>query len=206
MNEAVKKILDKSKRDFLIAHGLYIKEYAPYNVRIVGYDVNDISKVNNEYFITTDKRLNISDIVDISVNGNHIQIQIQSIDYLITENLPAEYNYTETDHLFPYSERRYKIKNMEITDEEYALLKRELPPAVTPKPVEMPKDAGTPFLTILCNIIGALFLLPGLILGIIVGKDMAATGWIIFFCSVLVSLQFFVFAKIIQLLNVIAYE
>ena len=76
MNETVREILNKSKHDFLVAHGLYTKEYAPYKVRIVGYDAdNPNSSDLVEYVVYSKKKMAKNDIITITYKGVNKKIK-----------------------------------------------------------------------------------------------------------------------------------
>lgn len=117
MNKAVEKIIQENKRAFLIRNNLFEKEYATYTLSGIG-----VTDDNQEipFSFKTNKPYTRGDKLTLKrQDGSIVQTRIREYRYIYDDTDTAEYPHTENG-------LKYKEVPLNITDEEYELLKKEL--------------------------------------------------------------------------------
>lgn len=117
MNKAVEKIIQENKRAFLIRNNLFEKEYATYTLSGIG-----VTDDNQEipFSFKTNKSYTRGDELTLKrQDGSIVQTRIREYRYIFDDTDTKEYPYTENG-------LKYKEVPIDITDEEYELLKKEL--------------------------------------------------------------------------------
>ena len=119
----------------------------------------------------------------------------------ITEDMDIDEIYT----MYPNESENgfYRIVPWDITDEEYEILKKELP-TTCKKKIQQSQTATA--LPTIFYLIGILTIIAGIIAGIAIGSagrhnELAPMGWGIFIASLISALQFIGFGKVISLLD-----
>lgn len=203
MNEKVEQIIAQHKRDFLISHELYNKEYATYKVTCKGYDVDNTTENASVYFTFESKeKIELGDVVLVTLEDGKVH-KMKISDYTckeISDNIEKEYPLSEYATNYPDGCRRYKKVVIDVTNEEYELLKRELG--------EKPSDTAVKYneSKTVANIfyaIATLIFVVGFIVAIYIASKAYNSGFTFLITALVTFIQgmlFIGFGKIIALL------
>ena len=195
MNKTVEEIIKKNKAEFLNKHDLYEKEYAPYLVQGEGYDIGDKENKNPINFsMETTKIISVGDTISVKTDSGKKNIKVSNCEYFLDETLYRKFPYDEADDRFPNGVRVYRKNPMDITDEEYQLLRQELDKKTY-------TDEKPPALTKILYAIGALSIICGIIMLFVALSDGDVGLGILSAACALEGLPYFAFGKIIDLLQ-----
>ena len=205
MNEAVKKIIQEHREQFLIEHELYDKDYAPYLVTGKGIVVDDSAQEESIQFkMRTNKLISLGDIISVKTSEGYKDVRITDCKYEEDETIINDYpNEESAIYPFPSRVRHYKRNLYEITDEEYALLKQVFTEQATLK-VKPPVERSG--LSNALSVIGVIVIVIGIIAGFYMASelDVSGFGFAIGFISCLQGLLIIAIGEILHLLNVIS--
>ena len=201
MNKTVEEIIKKSEAAFLQKHGLYEKEYAPYLVQGEGYDTGDTENKNPINFsMETTEIISVGDTISVKTDSGNKNIKVSNCKYSFGEALYRKFPYNEADARFPNGFRSYRKGPIDITYEEYQILKQELDDKKTYV------DEETPVLTKILYAIGILSIIGGIIMLFAALADESIVLGILSVVCALEGLPYFAFGKIIHLLQKISQK
>lgn len=198
MNKAVEKIIQENKRDFLMRNNLFEKEYATYTLSGIG-----VTDDNQEipFSFKTNKPYTRGDELTLKrQDGSIVQTRIREYRYIYEDTDTAEYPHTENG-------LKYKEVPLNIADEEYELLKKELSGTRDNIRARIDEDEPeTPKTSIALYIIAGILFLAGVIL-FFIGADPYDGAPIYIISSILSIVQgvlFLAIGKIVNYLSIIA--
>lgn len=229
MDIRVKEVIDKlneqkhnteqmRKSKFLISMGLTEKEYAAYEVKCKGYDINE-NNPNNliSFTIKTNKLLKVNQVLPIDLNGDSKKVCITEYTYGRCLNENDECPECELQKEFVGTEgiRRYKVVPIDITDEDYRALK-EAKNSIDSMPQEDEHTQNEVYVSTKGNtetgitiakvlyFISFIIIIVSIACGFEVGEDSVGLGFAVFAAGFISGISFIAFGKVIELLNYIA--
>ena len=205
VNEAIKKIIQEHREQFLIEHELYEKDYAPYLVTVKGFINDDSAQEESITFkMRTKKLISLGDIISVKASKGYKDVTVTDCKYEEDESIIDDYpNEESTIYPFPSRVRHYRRNLYEITDDEYKLLKQEFTEQAT---LKARPSVGRGGLSIALSVIGAIIIVIGIIAGFCISSELnvAGLGFAMGFISCLQGLLIIAVGEIVYLLNVIS--